>query len=365
MANSELSKLKILFMYDYFRTQVSGFENGEAVSVNDIIGYLEEKTGYTFERKSIYADISKLNEYISKTESLSGSDEWIYSDGRKYRKSQLEGEITIDEARLIFDAISTTNFVDTKICDKIVKLFPTCFTDNYSQKALYPHYQKIASKSILWLNNIRNGIESKEALKISYGYKLGSELTEVSDRIVSPMTLDWENNCYYLIAVDNEIAKDCEGDQELTGKLKRYRLDRISHVSVLPDEQYIGYKNETVKKQEIKRFMDKSLSAYSSDKTVHVELVLKGNSRKETLKAYNALTSRVHNSVTIQDDTKLDSGILKINVSAGDVPTLYTDLFELSTFDSVEIEINNDEVCRKYGEYLKKAASAAKLKSLD
>ena len=68
--------------------------------------------------------------------------------------------------------------------------------------------------------------------------------------------------------------------------------------------------------------------------------------------------------VRIADDTKLEKGILKISVTTGLAPTLYTDLFELSTFENVDIEIDNEEVCREYGEFIKKAAKAAKLGKL-
>ena len=77
MANSELSKLKILFMYDFFMKHLNAFDENSAVTVNDIIGYLEEKTGTTFERKSIYADISRINEFIDMTDKVLAGDGWI------------------------------------------------------------------------------------------------------------------------------------------------------------------------------------------------------------------------------------------------------------------------------------------------
>ena len=232
MANSELSKLKILFIYDYFKNQVSAEGGKEAVSVSELISYLEEVTGTTFERKSIYADISKINEYVQKSGQTKDS-EWIFSEGKKYKRNELRDEILIDEARLIVDAISTTTFVDSDLCEKIIKMFPTYFPEGYQNRALYPHYEKMDRKSILLLNNIRSGIETKSALKISYGYMLGKSLTEKTDKVVSPMALDWENNCYYLIAIDNEEAKDLENDHSLSKALRRYRVDRIASISVL------------------------------------------------------------------------------------------------------------------------------------
>ncbi len=366
MANSELSKLKILFIYDYFKTRVNAFDPNSYVTVNDLIGYLEEQTGTTFERKSIYADINKINEYIGKTHKVKSGDLWITTEGKKYRRNELDGEITTDEARLIVDAISTTAFVDTELCKKIINMFPTYFTRSSGRRVLYSHDEKITRRMISWLNNIRNGIERKEAKKIIYGYQLGSELTEKNERIISPLTLDWENNCYYVIAIDNSAAKDLKRDQELSKALRRYRLDRVANVLEVSNAPYIDYESEKLKSQELKRFIDNSVSAYSGDKVILVQLTIKGNTRKDVLKAYGAFSSRLNNdnNIHIEDDTKLDKGILKINVKTGHAPTLYTDLFELTTFEGVEIEIHNDDICKEYGEYIRKAARAAKLQSL-
>lgn len=366
MANSELSKLKILFIYDYFRQHVNAFGKDSSVSVNDLIAYLEKELGYVFERKSIYADISKINEYVSRTSVVKGSDSWITVEGRRYRKNQIKDEITIDEARLLVDAISTTTFVDTQLCDKIIKMFPNYFSGNYHKRALYPHDEKISRRSISYLNNIRTGIESKQALNFDYGYILGSELTEKSPKTVSPMALDWDNNCYYLIAVDNAEAKDLERDQALSAALRRYRLDRMVNVNVDYDGKipYIDYKNEKLREQELRTFIEKSLSAYSGKRLIVFGLKITGENRKDVLKAYSAFASKVKDSIQIKDDTKLDKGVLEIIVRTVFAPTLYTDLFELSTFNGVEIEIDNDEVCRDYAEYIKKAARAANLKKL-
>ena len=363
MANSELSKLKILFIYDYFKNQVNSEGGNESVSVSELIGYLEDKTGTVFERKSIYADINKINEYVQKSGKTT-DDAWIYTEGKKYRRGELIDEISIDEARLIVDAISTTTFVDSDLCDKIIKMFPTYFPDGYLNRALYPHYEKVDKRSIFRINSIRSGIEEKRSLKINYGYMLGSELTEKTDKIVSPMALDWENNCYYLIAIDNTEAKGLEKDQSLSAALRRYRVDRMASVSLLDSKSYIDYKNESLKKQELKSFIGNSLSAFSSGRPTQIVITITGATRKDALKAYGAFASKVSDKVRIADDTKLGKGILKISITTGLAPTLYTDLFELSTFEGVEIEIDNEEVCREYGEFIRKAARAAKLAKL-
>lgn len=361
MANSELSKLKILLIYDYFMKHLNAFDDS-AVSVTEIINYLEEKTGTTFERKSIYADISRINEFVNKVGKLKSGDAWISTEGKKYRRNELVDEITIDEARLIVDAISTTAFVDTAVCDKVIELFPTCFGNGY-QTTLYPHDEKIKSKMISYLNQLREGKENKQAVKITYGYKLGNALTETSEKIISPIELDWTNNCYYVIAIDNAAAKDLERDQALTEALKRYRLDRIGSVSYT-GEPYITYKNDKIRKQELSNFISNSVSAFSSKEHVPVELTIKGKTRKDALIAYSAFASRIHQDIMIKNDTKLEKGILEIYVITGLAPTLFTAIFELTTIKDVDIEITNEKVRTEYAEYIKKAAKAAKLDRL-
>ena len=364
MANSELSKLKILFIYDYFKSRISSSGGSkDSVSVSELIAYLEEITGTTFERKSIYADIDKINEYVRMAGQTKDTD-WIYSEGKKYRRSELTDEILIDEARLIVDAIATTPFVDSDLCEKIVNMFPTYFSDGYRKRILYSHYEKVDRKCISKLNNIRSAIENKDALKISYGYKLGNELAEKSDKIVSPMALDWQNNCYYLIAIDNEKAQDLidEGNP-LTEALKRYRVDRMAGIS-FSSEKFIDFKSEKLREQEIRNLIDNSISAYSGSGLINFGITIKGKTRKDTLKAYSAFATKVGDKIKIVNDTKLDKGILTISVTTGTAPTLYPDLFELITFEDVEIEIDNDGICRKFAEYIRKAAKAAKLGKL-
>ena len=363
MANSELSKLKILYLYDYFKKKINAYEEDSAVSVNEIIAYLENETGNTFERKSIYADINKINEYVKKSGQAS-MDDWIFTEGKKYKRGELTDEITIDEARLIVDAISTTPFVDTQLCDKIIKMFPTYFPSNYQKRALIPHDKKITTKSISYINIIRKCIDEKSSVNFEYGYLLGSTLAERNRKNVSPMALDWDNNCYYLIAIDNSKAKDLERDETLSKALRRYRIDRIASISSGNRKEYITYSSDRLRKQELKRFNDNSLSAYSSDRIITVRLTLVGTNAKDVLKAYGAFVSRMHNDVKIEDDTKLDSGVLKFYVNTGKAPTLYTDLFELSTFENVAVIIEDEEICKEYAEYIKKAAKAAKLESL-
>ena len=355
MANSELSKLKILFIYDYFLRHVSAFDENSGITISDLIDLLEDELGYRFERKSIYADFSKINEYVSANHKIVGQDSWIYLDGKKYRKSQLADEITVDEARLIVDAINTTSFTDTSICDKIKKLYPVYFDSVTEGSELYSRDRKIDHKSIAWLNNIRNAIEGRLALKIDYGYKLGKDVVEKSAKIVSPIVLDWTNNNYYLIAIDN--SKVGQGtNEELKHAMRRYRLDRMSSVTFAQKNQrYMAFSSERAMATALRSFLDNSLSAYSTDSSFRLRIKLKGDSHKTVLQAYNAFADKVGPAYRI-NDSKLTAGELGLEFEVADVPTLYTAMFEIVTFEGIDLQIDNSEISEKFRRYLDKAA---------
>jgi len=356
MANSELSKLKILFIYEYFRRELNAFDENNGVSVNELISYLEEKLGYAFERKSIYADISRINEYVAKTSELEGADSWISVEGKKYRKNQIKGEITVDEARLLVDAINTTEFVDSNLNKKIIEMFPKYFDENYRTRALVPRDAKMSQRKIMWLNTIRGAIERRECLKITYGYKLGNELGETSEKIISPLALDWRNSCYYIIAIDNAVvAEKLKEGKGLEGAMKHYRYDRVSQVNCAPNQKFFDFPTKKARETAIKRFIEISVSAFSGGSPIALPITIKGNNKKVVLQAYNALVTRLGQTPSI-DDTRLDKGRLDLIFKTTDVPTLYTGLFELATFDGISIEIGNEAVRKKYAEYLKRAS---------
>ncbi|MCR4688133.1 MAG: WYL domain-containing protein [Saccharofermentans sp.] len=353
MSNTFNSKIKILYLYDYFMHKLNAFsEEGSNVSMGELLDYLKSEMDSDFERKSMYADISKINEYVSATHKVMGADSWITLEGRKYHKNQLEDEITVDEARLIVDAINTTEFTDTSLCRKIENMFPTYFDENSGVRALYPHEQKINRTSISWLNNIRSAIEERSVLTITYGYKLGDALVEKSKRTVSPIVLDWNNNRYYLIAIDNDAAKDLP-EEDLHKALRRFRLDRMAAMSFTQDE-YISFKTEKARNTALKNLLDNSVSAYSSDDKVKLKIVISGPDPKSVLKAYNAFINKVNCQQKI-DDTKLARGVLKVEFDVADVPTLYTDLFEILTFEGVDLTIENEDIRNKFKAYINKA----------
>ncbi|MCQ2529421.1 MAG: WYL domain-containing protein [Saccharofermentans sp.] len=347
MANSEKSKIKTLLVYDYFLRNSDALADDSNITMPDIIEYLTEITQTEFERKSVYSDIKHINDFMKTTGLLKDpTQDWIIRDGKRYKRDELLNELTMDEARLIVDAINATPFINSGLCEKIKSKHPAYFKNGY--KALVSHESAMPSNTKFLLNSIRNCIENREVLSIDYGYIVARGFKGISTKAVSPLALDWERNNYYLIAIDNSVYAN---NQSLEASVRRYRIDRIKSHKVLVNQEYVGPHND--RDVFLKKYLKSAIDAFSSANSRMITLTLTSPDEKTLLKAYGAFSD----SVTIRKimSDKTEQGEIKFCFEAGLVPTLFNELFKLYTFDGVEVEIHDEEVKQKFKTYLKKA----------
>jgi len=408
MANSPLSKLKILYMYDFFIHEMDPSDE-KGVTLAEIIDMLYKKTGEVFERKSIYSDISKINEYVTASKGY-GKGDFIYHDGKRYFRGELKDDILLDEARLISDSLRTTEFVPEQLYSKFEKMFPAFFNVEKNSRSvrLYSRYQTVNKSANNHIRDIltffRACIENREPIRFTYGYKVTNTVVG-SDFVVSPLVLDWTNKHYYLIAIDNlELYRkfgfgDDITDDDLSMCIKRFRLDRIGSYSgvvcgkdatsyleknlpqqcavIFEDKQktkktqkneiasqylkYHGFGSESSQKKHVTLYLNNSFEGYSSVinlKTIRmsIEAVDKKNANawKNVLQAFSVLKDEfpiANGSIVEQEADKS----LTFAVLAPDVPPLYKFLFSIYTFDSVRFTIEDGEIRAKFRKYIDRA----------
>lgn len=370
MANCELSKIKILFLYDFFMTKLNPYDFESSVSMNELLDILEKETGYRFERKSIYSDIDRLNEFMRVTGKIkNGSDyDWIYKEKKRYKVSELESQITVDEAKLLVDAVNTTAFTDSGIADKIMELYPSYFGDAGNTVSLVRRDHKYSARLTALLNNFRSCINDKCVISFNYGYKLGSAPAFKEKREVSPLALDWSNNTYYLIAVDNAIYDRIEGSgKPIETAIRRFRIDRIDSTSFNRHGKFRGFANANDRKKAIDNIIRNSVNAFSSEEVMEVAIMLSFEAdgkalpeavpKKEVLRAYNILSDHL-NIKRIVSDSRLESGELTVIAETADVPTFYSYLFQAGTVPGIKLTVGEGPVRDKYIAYLENARKA-------
>ena len=357
MANSENSKVKLLALYDFFLRNVNSYaEEESAVSMNDIINHLKAITGTEFDRKSIYSDIKRINDMMRDLGYVKNGEDWIFlCSGRKYSRRELNYELTLDEARLIVDAIRTTPFTKTNLCQKIEEMYPSYFKTGY--KSLVKHDKTISNRTVFLLHNIRKCIEDKTVFIFKYGYKYAGDLKCKSLKVTSPLALDWEDGNYYLIAVDN---MECVKGTARENSIRRYRIDRIDPSSTKIDykEKYCGYADD--KDKILDKYLKASVNAFADTNSRIITMTIRCEDEKTLLRAYNAFDDGIRVKTIIDD--KLEKGYVKFAFEAGVVPTLFTLLFKLYTFEGVTLDIEDDEVNERFKEYLNRALGKTEFK---
>ena len=411
MGNSSLSKLKILYLYDFFMHEMDPGDD-DGVTLAELIDMLEERTGEIFERKSIYSDISRINEYVTDSRGYDGS-EFIFREGNRYRRDELKDEILLTEARMISDSLRTTEFVPEQIYDKFEAMFPAFFkADQQDSTRLYSRYspgKKAADYQTKYLLPfLRENINNKTAVRITYGYKITSSIVG-SDFVVTPLVLDWTNSHYYLVAVDNMSLFRKTGferkatDAELKASIKRFRLDRIDkkteslnkikdaakHIRdrmpeiysalfetgekisaqkkhAIADEflKYHGFKSEEDKRKHISDYLSSSFEGFGSSHTVRtIRMTLEARDKE----APGAWKNVLQAFCVFKDEFKITSGSigelesekkLTFAIEAPDVPPLYKFLFSIYTFDTVDLTIENEQIRERFKNYLTKALEA-------
>ncbi len=348
MPNTEYSKLKLLYLYHFFRKYVKTEPPEDGTTMADMMSYLNEMTGAEFERKSIYSDIARINDFAR---SVGISDEtapWIELDGKKYRRGEIKGDLTFDEARLIVDAINATDFIDSGLCEKIKNMYPAYFKMGYKSVVSHDDRQ-VQKRSMYLLNTIRSAIEDDLVITFKYGYLVAQGIRGATDKTVSPLGLDFKHSHYYLIAVDNDMVN---GGTKKQDAIRTYRLDRMKAASIHPDLTYEGFKEN--REEILRKYLKSSVDAYSfkSKEDRRVTITLSCDNERDLLRAYTGFCEDI--KPTIISD-KIDSGKITFSVEAGMVPPFFNNLFKTSMYEGVTMTIDDEEVRKKFKEHLKKA----------
>lgn len=242
MAKSEKQKLKLLYLMDKF---IKDTDEQTGITVNDIIDYLDSN-GIKAERKTIYDDIEALTLY--------GLDIVKEKANRNTYYKLVSRNFEIAELKLLVDAVQSSKFITTKKTNELIKKIEGLASHNDAIKLQRQVYvvnrvKNINEKVYLAIDNIHRAInEDKQITFIYSSWNVKKELVPRRNGElynVSPWTLIWDDERYYLVAYD-----------EKDKKIKHYRVDKMSKVEVLEEKRNgkVLFENFDVAKYSSKTF---------------------------------------------------------------------------------------------------------------
>ena len=238
MAKAPGQKLKLLYIVKYLSENT---DESHPAGIGDIIAYLDAN-GIHSERKSLYDDMEKFCDFgydIVHLQSRLG--------GGYYMASR---EFELAELKLLVDAVQSSRFITPKKSRSLIKKLEQMAGKHDAGKLQRQVYVagrvKTENENIYYsIDNIHRAIQENRQISFRYlDWNLKKQLTlrPRGEKRVSPWTLIWQDENYYLAAFDSA-----------SGVIKHYRVDKMGDVEVLKEAR-----------EGVEQFSQVDLAAYTN-----------------------------------------------------------------------------------------------------
>ncbi len=254
MSRSIYHKIKILYILKFLMEES---DREHPLSTSEIISKLAA-VDIPAERKAIYDDIAALQRFGIKIEKTGAAGRGYYIASRDFETAEL---------KLLVDAVQASRFITGKKNSELIKKL-SALTSR--------HEADLLSRQVYISNRVRSMDDSVYAaidtvhlaiaknVQITFKYFEWSQKKEKLLRHggkiykVSPWTLCWQDENYYLIAFDDEA-----------GIIKHFRVDKMVSVE-FSDEKRKG--KELMREFDMSRYSQKAFGMYGGkDETVTLE----------------------------------------------------------------------------------------------
>jgi predicted DNA-binding transcriptional regulator YafY len=288
MSKGSNQKHKILVILKLLREKT---DENHCIKTNEILHELE-KNNVPAERKSIYDDISVLQEFgysIIRERGPAGG----------YRL--VDRHFELPELKILVDAIQASKFISPKkskeLIAKISNMTSSSEAEQLERNVYISDRIKTMNNSIYYnVDDIHTAILKKRQISFKYWeWTIQREQKEKKSGKyyeISPWALVWSNDCYYLIGYDEDSQW-----------IKHYRVDKMRTIKFLEKDR-CG--EEDFKNFDLVAYMKKTFNMYSGDdKTVLI--------RFPNIKI-SPVIDKFGNDIFIKRDGK-DDFILKAEIS--------------------------------------------------
>lgn len=245
MAKSEMQKLKLLYLKKLLEEKS---DEEHPVTTAQIIEYLASK-GIRAERKSIYSDISYLQDFGMDILNLRGKNGGYYLASREFE---------LPELKLLVDAVQASKFITEKKSLALIRKLETLTSQNEAstlrRQVVVSGRVKTMNESILYnVDRIHDAIAENKQISFRYFDWGVDKEKHFRDKTASasPLALCWDSQYYYLIAYTERHG------------ITHYRVDKMTSIVMLntPRES-----NELTKSLDLSQYGKNVFSMFSGKK---------------------------------------------------------------------------------------------------
>lgn len=249
MPKSQNQKLKLLYLLKILYEET---DDSHGLTMSEIIRALEAY-GISAERKSIYADIEALR--------LFGADVISEGKGTLYTYHIGKREFELPELKLLTDAVQAARFITRKksraLISKLEGLAGKHEATKLHRQIFVTGRTKAENESVYYNVDLIYEAMGRNR-KIKFQYFNWNEKKELVLRrngdfyILSPWSLIWDDENYYLVAYDSEAKM-----------LKHYRVDKMLRTEILESEEREG--RSTFEDSDIKKYSDRLFGMFGGE----------------------------------------------------------------------------------------------------
>ncbi len=221
MPKGKNSKLKLYYLAEILLKYT---DDVHYITMQDILEKLEEYE-VTADRKTIYKDIEDLGKLGLVVEKK--------KIGKYYQYHVVEKQFELAELKLLVDAIQSSKFVTEKKTAELIgrlEQLASRYEAASLQRQVYTIGRiKAANEGVYYnVDSIHNAISENKKIRFQY-YQWNEKKEMILRRDgknyhISPWSLVWDDENYYLIGYDSEADK-----------IKHYRVDKMLHIRISED----------------------------------------------------------------------------------------------------------------------------------
>lgn len=245
MSKSSNNKFKMITLMNIL-LEMTDEEHG--IKMRQIKDSLE-RNGISAGKNMIYKDIRLLERFgIIVEKRRKGNDTFYHV---------VDKPLTVEEARLIVDAIQSCRFLSEKqtliLIDKVMQNL-SMYEKSKIKKCVYvPGRVKSTGKNQMdVVHQVMDAINTNKQIVFAYGNwnkdKKMQRRVPIKDYVVSPWSVIWKNEKYYMLGYDEESKE-----------FKHYRLDKIMEIEV---STFLRHGHDKFKELDIARYADRHFGMY-------------------------------------------------------------------------------------------------------
>ena len=241
-------KLKILYLMQMLLEET---DPAHPMNATQLCEKMQARYDYSYNRKTIYTDIKRLQAYGMKIAQIKGNSFGYYVEKRDFDLAEL---------KLLVDAVQSSKFITKeKSEDLIRKLARQTSNENAKQlqRQVFIYNRIKADNDAIYSNvdSIHEAIQENRQIRFKYcEWTVKKKLVQKkggAEYVVSPWALTWDDANYYLVGFD-----------AAAGKIKHYRVDKMQEIHVAR-ERRLG--KESFRDFDLAAFSRKTFGMYGGE----------------------------------------------------------------------------------------------------